>query len=451
MLALGATACGDDEEKKKPTPTPDMAQTDMAQTDMAQADMAQADMTQADMAGTTLYERLGKRENIKAVMTSFVGRVVADDKINGYFLKSTVDSAKLIDCLSDQVGNLTGGPEMYPNANCRDMKSSHRGLNISMQDYNDLAGHLVAELTARGVAQADIDTIAAALTAPAFVADIVEAPNNNETLYHRLGRKPGIQAAIDAFIARVVADDKINGYFLNNTLDATNLDYCLVEQVGALAGGPNVYPIPGKCRDMKSSHRGLNISMQDYNDLAGHLVAVLTAGGVAQADIDTIAAALTAPAFVADIVEAPNNNETIYHRLGRKPGISMALMGFASRVLADPALAPYFGPSKLTDGNPNRLFTCLISQVCDATGGPCKYGKETLLMANTCKDMKSSHAGMTDTNGNPVTINEFNALVGHLVAELTALGVAQADINAIGTVLGGTCKDIVANDGQGCP
>jgi truncated hemoglobin YjbI len=436
-IAFSATACGDDDDDKK---TP-------AKMDMSVDMTTEPDMT-ADMpvVETTLYERLGKRDNIKVVITAFVGRVVADDKINGYFLKDSVDAAKLIDCLTDQVSEIAGGPEKYM---CRDMKSSHAGLGISAQDYSDLAGHLVAELTARGVAQADIDAIAAVLTAPALVADIVEAPNNNESIYHRLGRKPGIAAAIDGFVGRVLMDDKINGYFLNNTLDAVNLKYCLTEQVGALTGGPNQYP-NAKCRDMKTSHAGLGISTNDYNDLAGHLVAELTAGGVAEADISTIAGALTAPAFVADIVEDADNNKTIYQRLGRKANIGMVLQNFAGRVLADPSLKDYFAATKLTDGKPDRLFLCLTSQVCDVTGGPCEYGKEALLGANVCKSMAASHAGMTDTAGNVVTINEFNALVGHLVAELTDQGVAMDDIGAIGAALGPTCKDIVSG-GTGCP
>jgi hemoglobin len=457
-LAL-SVACGDDDDKKQ-DPKPDMAVPDqgMMQPDQApppdqgmmEPDLPPTPDMGPDMAEMTLYQRLGERANIQVVITSFVGRVLADDKINGYFLDDGFDGAKLIGCLVDQVGNLTGGPEQYPNANCRDMKSSHEGLGISTQDYNDLAGHLVAELQARGVAQADIDTIAGALTAPAFVADIVEDPDNNRTIYQRVGRKPAVTTVINGFVGRVLADDKINGYFLNNDLDAANLVNCLVRQVNNLTGGPDAYP-NGPCRDMKSSHEGLGISTQDYNDLAGHLVAELQARNVPQADIDAIAGALTAPAFVADIVEDATNDGTIYQRLGRKPAITAVVNNFVGRLVGDATLAPFFAPSKLTDGSADRVVLCLVSQVCNATGGPCVYGKEAPLGAgNECKDMQSSHAGMTDTNGNPVTIAEFNALVGHLVAELQANNVAEADINAIGAALAPTCPDIVAN-GTGCP
>ena len=74
---------------------------------------------------TTLYQRLGAEPGIRAVITDFVGRVVADPKINGYFLNSSVNGSRLVDCLVKQVGSATGGPEVY---DCRSMSESHAGL-----------------------------------------------------------------------------------------------------------------------------------------------------------------------------------------------------------------------------------------------------------------------------------------------------------------------------------
>src|SRR5262249_21649076 len=140
----------------------------------------------------------------------------------------------------------TGGPQTYPGAGmpadsdgCRNMKTAHLGLGISANDFADLAGHLVAELQAKNVAQADIDTIVAALTPMA--GDIVEHPMNNETIYLRAGRKPAVKAVIDDFVGRVVADAKINGFFLNSSLNASRLSTCLVRQVCQATGGPCKY------------------------------------------------------------------------------------------------------------------------------------------------------------------------------------------------------------------
>jgi hemoglobin len=145
---LTITACGDD----NPDPPPPSAQ--------------------------TLYERLGSEAGITAVINGFVGRVVADPKINGFFLNASVNS-RLGPCLIKQVGALTGGPQKYPGAGepadadgCRNMKDAHTGMGVSNSDFADLAGHLVAELKAKEVTQADIDMIVAALTP--LAPDIIE-------------------------------------------------------------------------------------------------------------------------------------------------------------------------------------------------------------------------------------------------------------------------------------
>jgi len=41
----------------------------------------------------TVYERLGKEKGVDDVVTDFLARVVADPKINGYFLNSTLESS----------------------------------------------------------------------------------------------------------------------------------------------------------------------------------------------------------------------------------------------------------------------------------------------------------------------------------------------------------------------
>ncbi len=284
-----------------------------------------------------------------------------------------------------------------------------------------------------------------------MAAGDVAAPN----LYQRLGGEPGIRTVITDFVVnRVLNDAKINGYFLNASVSGTKLIDCLVLQVGSLTGGPQVYPSNG-CRDMKSSHAGLKISMNDFNDLAGHLVAALVAAKVPQSDIDIIVGAV-AP-MSKDIVEDANNTGTVYQRLGRKPGIGVAIDNFIGRVVKDARINGFFAAA-----NAARLKTCLVRQVC-SIDGPCAYGKEVAHPsepgvgpgAMACKDMKSSHAGMTSPPGGgagakTISIADFSALVEDLVLELDALKVPAADKNAILAALGPTCDDIVAG-GTGCP
>jgi hemoglobin len=250
-------------------------------------------------AGATIYQRLGEEAGIKMVIGDFVGRVVQDPKINGYFLNAKLDGNRLTTCLVLQVASLTGGPQKYPSNGCRDMKSTHQGLKISTNDFNDLAGHLVAALQAAKVAQADIDAIVQGVTPTA--ADIVEDKNNNMTVYQRVGRKPGIATVVQGFAGRVLMDNRINGFF--SKANAARLGTCLVRQVCSIDGpckyGEEVDGEPGvskaqPCQDMVTVHKGMTsppgggagkpLTIADFSALVDDLVAELDADKVPPAE-----------------------------------------------------------------------------------------------------------------------------------------------------------------------
>jgi truncated hemoglobin YjbI len=273
------------------------------------------------------------------------------------------------------------------------------------------------------------------------------------TLYQRLGGENGLKAVVTDFVTRVLSDPKINGYFLNASVDGNNVIRCLVLQIGSLTGGPQTYP-SGGCRDMKAVHAGMKVSMQDFSDLAGHLVASLAAGAVAKADIDTVVGAITPMA--GDIVEDKGNSGTVYQRVGRKPAIAKVVDAFVTRVVGDMRINGFFSKADAA-----RLQTCLVRQVC-GIDGPCKYGQEVLHPSEPgvspdkpCLDMKTAHTGVTSPPGGGAAARklgkaDFDALVEDLVVELDKAGVAAADRMALVAALGPTCDDIVAG-GVGCP
>lgn len=92
------------------------------------------------------------------------------------------------------------------------------------------------------------------------------------TLYQRLGGYDAIAAVIDEFIKRMDADPKMKRFLVGLSQDsAGRLRQHIVDQVCAAAGGPCVYT----GRDMKTSHKGMGITEDDWNAAAGHLVASL--------------------------------------------------------------------------------------------------------------------------------------------------------------------------------
>lgn len=89
----------------------------------------------------SLYDRLGGKPAITAVVDQFVANVAADSRINGRF--ATTDIPKLKGHLVDQVCMATGGPCTYKG---RDMKTTHAGMKISNADFNALVEDLVKAL-----------------------------------------------------------------------------------------------------------------------------------------------------------------------------------------------------------------------------------------------------------------------------------------------------------------
>jgi hemoglobin len=270
-----------------------------------------------------------------------------------------------------------------------------------------------------------------------------------DALYKRLGESPGIRTVMKDFVERAVADPKINSYFLNERIDGNRIIECLTLQVSAATGGPYQYPGASGCRDMRTVHTNLNISQQDFDDTAAHLVASLQKYGVLQADINAIIGVVNTTR--GDIVADPGNNATLYSRLGRRQGIDAVVVGFMQLLFADMRINAFFAGASPQQAD--HIRTCLSRMICEAAAGPCQYGKEVngepgVSAANKCKDMVTVHKDIT--NPRPINIMDFNWVVEDLVRVLDAARVSQDDKNRILGALGPTCRQIVAG-GTGCP
>jgi hemoglobin len=94
----------------------------------------------------SLYDRLGGKNAITAVVDEFVSRVAADNRINHYFAQAAGDPARLASFkgkLVDQICQATGGPCQYTG---KDMKTAHAGMGISEADFNALVEDLSGAL-----------------------------------------------------------------------------------------------------------------------------------------------------------------------------------------------------------------------------------------------------------------------------------------------------------------
>jgi len=117
----------------------------------------------------SLYDRLGGKSAITAVVEKFVGNVAKDARINTRF--ATTDIPQLKGHLVDQVCGATGGPCTYTG---RDMKTTHTGMRISNADFSALVEDLVAALNTFKVPKKEQSELLDLLGS--MKSDIVELP-----------------------------------------------------------------------------------------------------------------------------------------------------------------------------------------------------------------------------------------------------------------------------------
>ena len=105
--------------------------------------------TQEAPAPVSLYKQLGGREGIALVVDDFVANVVADDRINARFKALPAPAVfKLKSNLADQICDATGGPCAYVG---RDMKTTHKGMNITDAEWAATVEALVKALDKNNV------------------------------------------------------------------------------------------------------------------------------------------------------------------------------------------------------------------------------------------------------------------------------------------------------------
>ena len=91
--------------------------------------------------GKSLYDRLGGKTAITAVVDEFVGNVAADVRINKFFATTNIPNLKMH--LVNQICQASGGPCKYTG---RTMKETHQGMGVSGADFGALVEDLVKAL-----------------------------------------------------------------------------------------------------------------------------------------------------------------------------------------------------------------------------------------------------------------------------------------------------------------
>ena len=93
----------------------------------------------------SLYQRLGGYDAIAAVTDEFIGRMIADPQLGSFFSQlSTPEKQRIRQMVVDQLCAVTGGPCIYVG---KDMKTVHKALGITQEDWDIAVKHLSGTLT----------------------------------------------------------------------------------------------------------------------------------------------------------------------------------------------------------------------------------------------------------------------------------------------------------------
>ena len=100
-----------------------------------------AGMERSPAATTSLYDRLGGRAAITAVVDDFIGNVAVDQRINQRFQGADIPRLKTM--LVDQICEASGGPCTYTG---KTMLEAHRGMKVTDAEFTALVEDLVRSL-----------------------------------------------------------------------------------------------------------------------------------------------------------------------------------------------------------------------------------------------------------------------------------------------------------------
>ncbi|WP_161317062.1 methyl-accepting chemotaxis protein [Alcanivorax sp. DP30] len=185
---------------------------------------------QNNISDDSIYSRVGGEPAIKAVVSEFYDRVLADPALAPYFhLKQRKGLEELQVKFFSQA---LGGPQNY---NGRDMVEAHKSLNITAKSFDKVAEHLNETLLAVGVDEDLADQIMQAV-AP-LKEQIVNEPNTTQTNDYQsvdaalrdvdletsvTDSLEGVKATLKSLQANVfVADTNLNIVYINPRANET--------------------------------------------------------------------------------------------------------------------------------------------------------------------------------------------------------------------------------------
>ena len=108
--------------------------------------------------------------------------------------------------------------------------------------------------------------------------------SREDSLYQKLGGKAALDAVVDAFYVKVLADARVKHFFDDVSMDKQRRKQ--KDFLSAAFGGP----LPWTGKDMRKAHAGMGLTEEHFNAIAENLVNTLKDFKVKQELIDQVVA-----------------------------------------------------------------------------------------------------------------------------------------------------------------
>ena len=373
----------------------------------------------------SLFDKIGGEGAVDAAVDLFYRKVLADEELAPFFEATDMEEQH-----KKQKAFLTmafGGPNNYTGA---DMTKAHAKLvkqGMGEKHFDLVMSHLGATLTELEV-PADLIKQAADI-ALSVKGDVLkgepeeekseEAPEEGKTLFDKIGGEGAVDAAVDLFYRKVLADEELAPFF-----EATDMEEQHKKQKAFLTmafGGPNNYT----GADMTKAHAKLvkqGMGEKHFDLVMKHLGETLVELNVPG---ELISKAADIALSVKDDVlkgepeeekpeeekpeEAPaEEKKSLFENIGGEGAVDAAVDLFYRKVLADEELAPFFEATDMEEQHKKQKAFLTM-----AFGGPNNY---------TGADMTKAHAKLVKQG---MGEKHFNLVMQHLGDTLVELKVPE--------------------------
>ncbi|DBA83022.1 hypothetical protein WJX77_004136 [Trebouxia sp. C0004] len=278
-------------------------------------------------------------------------------------------------------------------------------------------------------------------------SEVSSSPNG--TLYNKLGGPDALEAAVDLFYEKVLADERLKHFF-----EGTNMMRLVIKQVQFMVyafGGSAEY----KGKDLKAAHFHLvtkhGLNLEHFDLVAGHFQATLMDLKVNQADIEEAMTTLgtvrssfdpksyigytlpsklkvkasvlkdpTATDTLANLIPTSRAEEALVRKAGSKGVVMAAVRVFYMRVMSDEILRPFFEDIDLA-----RLKNKLVSFLAYAFGGGVGH-QLNFQPKYQGRDLAFMHSHMVEKG---LTMDHFDAVLRHFCQTLRQLNMPQSAID----------------------